>query len=434
MLGLSSTTTTDEKKARERDRTGSQPFASPLSPRSTTGRVPTLIRQIERTMQSLRFATSARATAARKPVNSPTRGQPIAVGFVGNASRTNKTLVSLARRRASSHVAASASSDEALAAAAATTWTDPAPLFATLDATADALRRAPISEKFEFSKEVAGAVRALGAAGALPTWGAARKDASLLTRRTIGLGDLRMMGIKAPEQIAIPGVRNDLAFLVTVVGVSSVAAVLVGQLPGDWGGFGAYLIGGIPIVVLAIGSTAPGLLSFFTDKFSRVFPDYRERVRRHEAAHFLVAYLLGLPVTGYSLDIGAAHVDVAEADLERRLIEKFLEEDQVNVYAVSVMAGVVGEATKFETVEGQTADLMDLQKVLNRTAGPAGSNRTAPLTNQQQQNATRWAAYTAGRLLKNYAEEYEALQAVMGRGGNLVECIQAIEKAAAAKK
>jgi hypothetical protein len=73
-----------------------------------------------------------------------------------------------------------------------------------------------------------------------------------------------MIGIKAPEQIAIPGVRNDLAFLTTVVGVSSVAAVLVGQLPGDWGGFGAYLVGGIPIVVLAIGSTAPGLLSFFT--------------------------------------------------------------------------------------------------------------------------------------------------------------------------
>ena len=165
-----------------------------------------------------------------------------------------------------------------------------------------------------------------------------------------------------------------------------------------------------------------------------MFPDYRERVRRHEAAHFLVAYLLGLPVTGYSLDIGAAHVDVAEADLERRLFEMFLEEDQVNVYAVSVMAGVVGEATKFETVEGQTADLMDLQKVLNRTAGPAGSNRTAPLTNQQQQNATRWAAYTAARLLKNYAEEYEALQSVMERGGNLVECIQAIESAAAAKK
>ena len=220
-------------------------------------------------MQSLRFTTSARAMAASKPVNSTARRQPIAVGVVGNASRTTNKALSLSPRRrtssssSSSSVAVSSSSDEA-SAAATTTSTNPAPLFATLDATADALRRAPLSEKFEFSKEVAGAVRALGAAGALPTWGAAREDASLLTRRTIGLGDLRMIGIKAPEQIAIPGVRNDLAFLTTVVGVSSVAAVLVGQLPGDWGGFGAYLVGGIPIVVLAIGSTAPGLLSFFT--------------------------------------------------------------------------------------------------------------------------------------------------------------------------
>lgn len=57
-------------------------------------------------------------------------------------------------------------------------------------------------------------------------------------------------------------------------------------------------------MVLAVGSTAPGLLSFFIDKFSRVFPDYRDRLVRHEAAHFLIGYLMGVPITGYSLDIG----------------------------------------------------------------------------------------------------------------------------------
>lgn len=49
-----------------------------------------------------------------------------------------------------------------------------------------------------------------------------------------------------------------------------------------------YLTGGISIVVLALGSTAPGLLGFAIDRFSSVFPDYRERVLGHEAAHFLV--------------------------------------------------------------------------------------------------------------------------------------------------
>ena len=34
--------------------------------------------------------------------------------------------------------------------------------------------------------------------------------------------------------IATPTVRNERAFLITVVGVTSVVAVAAGQLPGDW--------------------------------------------------------------------------------------------------------------------------------------------------------------------------------------------------------
>ena len=49
-----------------------------------------------------------------------------------------------------------------------------------------------------------------------------------------------------------------------------------------------YLAGGVSLVVLAVGSTAPGLLNFFTDKFQTLFPDFRARVLRHEAGHFLV--------------------------------------------------------------------------------------------------------------------------------------------------
>ena len=66
----------------------------------------------------------------------------------------------------------------------------------------------------------------------------------------------------------------------TTVGVTSVGAVAASLLPGDWGFFTSYLIGGISIAVLGIGSVAPGLLTVGTDFFSRVFPDYRERILR----------------------------------------------------------------------------------------------------------------------------------------------------------
>ena len=47
-------------------------------------------------------------------------------------------------------------------------------------------------------------------------------------------GELRKVGIKAPEEIAKPSVRNDAAFLGTTVLTTSVIAVAAGSLPGDW--------------------------------------------------------------------------------------------------------------------------------------------------------------------------------------------------------
>ena len=58
------------------------------------------------------------------------------------------------------------------------------------------------------------------------------------------------------------------------------------------GFFVPYFTGAIVLVVLAVGSTAPGLLALVIGRFAQVFPDYRERVLRHEAAHFLVSVMI----------------------------------------------------------------------------------------------------------------------------------------------
>jgi hypothetical protein len=61
-------------------------------------------------------------------------------------------------------------------------------------------------------------------------------------------------------------------------------------------------------------------------------------------------YLLGMPVASYSLDIGRAHTDFAEGKLQQRLIERQLDDTQINQFSIISMAGVAAEATQYDEV------------------------------------------------------------------------------------
>ncbi|EHA8587734.1 putative Laccase-14 [Cocos nucifera] len=220
-----------------------------------------------------------------------------------------------------------------------------------------------------------------------------------LSRRTTSLRELTTLGIRNAENLAIPSVRNDAAFLFTVVGVTGFLGVIAGQLPGDWGFFVPYLLGSISLIVLAIGSTSPGLLQAAVGGFSSFFPDYQERIARHEAAHFLVAYLIGLPILGYSLDIGKEHVNLVDESLEKLVYSGKLDDKELDRLAVVSMAGLAAEGLKYDKVVGQSADLFTLQVLF------------------------------AGSLLKNNAAAYEALMSAMSKKASVRECIEAIENA-----
>ncbi|PQM36098.1 uncharacterized protein Pyn_20957 [Prunus yedoensis var. nudiflora] len=243
-----------------------------------------------------------------------------------------------------------------------------------------------------------------------------------VSRRTTSLRELTTLGIKNAETLAVPSVRNDAAFLFTVVGTTGFLGLLAGQLPGDWGFFVPYLLGSISLVVLGVGSTAPGLLQAAISSFSSFFPDYQERIARHEAAHFLVAYLLGLPILGYSLDIGKEHVNLIDERLEKLIYSGQLDAKELDRLAVVAMAGLAAEGLTYDKVIGQSADLFSLQRFINRSK--------PQLSKEQQQNLTRWAVLFAGSLLKNDKEVHEALITAMSNKATILECIEAIEKAA----
>ncbi|EOA29366.1 hypothetical protein CARUB_v10025652mg [Capsella rubella] len=242
-----------------------------------------------------------------------------------------------------------------------------------------------------------------------------------LSRRTTSLRELTNLGIKNAETLAIPSVRNDAAFLFTVVGSTGFIAVLAGQLPGDWGFFVPYLVGSISLVVLAVGSVSPGLLQAAISGFSTFFPDYQERIAAHEAAHFLVAYLIGLPILGYSLDIGKEHVNLIDERLAKLIYSGQLDSKELDRLAAVAMAGLAAEGLKYDKVIGQSADLFSLQRFINRSQ--------PKITNAQQQNLTRWAVLYSASLLKNNKTIHEALMAAMSKNATVLECIQAIETA-----
>ena len=264
------------------------------------------------------------------------------------------------------------------------------------------------------------AMRSLRDDGKLALWNAAGTTSR---RRNVFPGELSRGPNKLacePSAIATPSVRNDAAFLFTVVITTSVLATVAGVvLPGDWGFFSSYLIGGINLVVLAIGSTAPGLLTVLTDKFSLVFPDYRERTLRHEAGHFLLAYLHGAPIASYSLELRGARVQLAQAVLQRKLYAGRLEDEELDSLAVIAMGGVAAEAIKYEEVIGQTEDLFDLQSLMNKSQ--------KELSDSEQQNLTRWAVSRAVGLLRENSDAYERLMEKMSQNATVFECIQAIE-------
>jgi hypothetical protein len=271
--------------------------------------------------------------------------------------------------------------------------------------------------------EILEVMKGLKEDGKLALWNSAGATSR---RRNVFAGELSRGPNKLacePAAIATPSVRNDVAFLGTTVLSTSVVATIAGVvLPGDWGFFTSYLVGGISLVVLAIGSTAPGLLTVITDRFSLVFPDYKERTLRHEAGHFLMAYLHGSPIAEYSLELKRERVQIAAAVLQRKLYMGPLEDEELDSLAVIAMGGVAAEAMKYEDVIGQTEDLFDLQSMMNKSV--------TTLSDSQQQNLTRWAVVRAVSLLNQYADAYESLMEKMAEGASVYECICSIEAAA----
>lgn len=204
-------------------------------------------------------------------------------------------------------------------------------------------------------------------------------------------------------------------------------------------------------------------------------PGMQQRIARHEAGHFLAAYLLGCPVEGVVLSAWEALKDDRFGGKNRRQVsagtsffdpelsqqmnsglgmpqqqqqqQSAVTRSSIDRYSIIVMAGIAAEADYYGRADGGAGDEMALiafLSQLNRKSSvsspflaPLMSSAAAPMPNQSWspeliKSQARWGALQAVALLREYKPAYEALVDVLDKPGptRLCDCIRAIETAA----
>mmetsp|Transcript_5194 Transcript_5194/g.7936 ORF Transcript_5194/g.7936 Transcript_5194/m.7936 type:complete len:500 (+) Transcript_5194:109-1608(+) len=173
-------------------------------------------------------------------------------------------------------------------------------------------------------------------------------------------------------------------------------------------------------------------------------PEYTKKIVKHEAGHFLCAYLLGCPVEGCVLSTWAAlndarfggratTVNAGTSFFDPSLSDEIngrkpLTRASIDRYSIIVMGGIAAEALNFGMADGGAGDEMALVRFLSNL-NPRGGGATTWNTDAIK-NQARWGALQAVLLLGEYKHCYDALVDALERGGDLGECVYAIETAA----
>eukprot|EP00977_Amphora_coffeiformis_P003265 scaffold609_cov170-Amphora_coffeaeformis.AAC.19 len=223
-----------------------------------------------------------------------------------------------------------------------------------------------------------------------------------------------------PETIGLQSTAMDLddfkyATLWVLGGCSIGGVASLALLPENIGATLCYLFAIVPILFLGIGSTAPEFIASAIANLKGTAPDVvpvEDRICRHEAAHFVCGYLCGLPITGYSVSDGVARVEFGVNNQK-------LSATEVAALSVTALSGLVAEAMEFKNAEGAQQDLLQLENVFRQSADFIGA--------ADQQDLTRWGAFTAAQLLKTNQERYEKVVEAFKKQASVEECICLME-------
>lgn len=170
--------------------------------------------------------------------------------------------------------------------------------------------------------------------------------------------------------------------------------------------------------------------SGFETVYQKIFPEYKKKIIYHEAGHFLLAYLLGIPVRGcvtnawearkYPDIKGQAGTIFYDPKLADELLNQKITRSSLDRMSVVIMAGIAAEAIRFGKAEGGAADEQSLVGFLTSIQPPWNILRI--------QGQARWAAMQAILLIREHEKAYDALCIALEEGKSVGDAILAIEE------
>jgi hypothetical protein len=162
-------------------------------------------------------------------------------------------------------------------------------------------------------------------------------------------------------------------------------------------------------------------LSVLQDWLNRRDPQFRERLTYHEAGHFLVAHLLDIPVTGYTLSAwdalrqgypGQGGVRFDDSALQIHLAEGQLPASILNRYCQVWMAGGAAEQVLWGDVQGAKDDLQ-IMRILWQQMGRS---------DQDCRLQQRWAALQARTLLEQHRDLLDIVATALASAESVEMC------------
>ncbi|MBT9312621.1 ATP-dependent Zn protease [Leptothoe kymatousa] len=163
------------------------------------------------------------------------------------------------------------------------------------------------------------------------------------------------------------------------------------------------------------------------DWLSQRSPEYCDRIVRHEAGHFLTAYLLGIPIDAYTLTAwealkagidGTGGVIFKTDEIDQAVKIGKISQQEIDRYCTVWMAGIAAEEITYGKAEGGHDDCIKLNLLWQQINRPLAE---VPLKQ-------RWSTLQAKTLIEKQPDAYSALIDAMAERKPVCECCDLIEQ------